>query len=91
MFGIPLHSEDKTDDEPTYVFCDNETAVKNTQNVESMLNKKDSSIEYHFNRFCVAAGIVKVGWLPSGENLAHAFTKRLSEVKRDYLFENWTY
>lgn len=91
MFGVPLRSKDESVDEPTYILCDNETVVKNTTNVESLLNKKHSSIAYHFNRFCVAAGIIKVGWLPSGENLGDAFTKRLSKVSRDYLFGNWTY
>jgi hypothetical protein len=30
--------------EPTHVFCDNESVVKNTTNVESTLNKKHSSV-----------------------------------------------
>ena len=34
-FGVPMEKG-----EPTYVFCDNESVVKNTTNVESTLNKK---------------------------------------------------
>jgi hypothetical protein len=41
-FGIPCPQS-----EPTYVYCDNESVVKNTTNVESTLNKKHSSIAYH--------------------------------------------
>jgi hypothetical protein len=33
--------------EPTFVFCDNESVVKNATNVESTLNKKHSSMAYH--------------------------------------------
>ena len=41
-FGVPLSSG-----EATHVFCDNESVVKNTTNVESTLNKKHSSVAYH--------------------------------------------
>ena len=75
----------------TYVFCDNDRVVRNTTNVESMLDKKHSSVAYHFNRFSVAAGKVKVAWISGKENLADAFTKRLAETIRQYLFGNWTY
>ena len=49
MFGVPLGGSDitKTDD-AAYVYCDNETVVKNSTLVESTLNKKHSSIAYHF-------------------------------------------
>ena len=75
----------------THVLCDNESLVKNASNVESTLNKKHSSIAYHFTRWNVAANVVNIAWVPTGENLADAFTKRLGEVARDYLFGNWTY
>jgi hypothetical protein len=86
MFGIPIEN-----DEPTYILCDNEGVVKNSSNVESTLNKKHSAIAYHFARWNVAAGVISVAWIPTGENLADAMTKRLSETSRDYLFGNWTY
>ena len=84
MFGIPILNEDATN-----LFCDNEGVVKNSTNVDSTLNKKHSSVAYHFARWCVAAGICSLGWIPSAENLADAFTKRLPESIRDYLFGNW--
>ena len=86
MFGIPIYN-----DEPTYILCDNNSVVTNTSNVESSLNKKHSSIAYHFSRWNVAAGVCKVAWVPTGENIADAMTKRLSVMVREYLFGRWTY
>lgn len=86
MFGVPLPRG-----EPSHIFCDNESVVKNTTNVESVLNKKHNSIAYHYVRWSVAAGMITIAWIQSGENLADVFTKWLSEVVRSYLFGNWTY
>ena len=58
MFGVPLPRG-----EPSHCFCDNESVVKNTTNVESTLNKKHSQIAYHFVRWCVAAGVVTLSWI----------------------------
>ena len=65
--------------------------MNNSTKVESRLNKKHSSIAYHYVRWCVAAGIISVAWIDSKENLADAFTKRLTVEAREYLFGNWTY
>ena len=50
-FGIPTPKG-----EPSYVFCDNESVVKNTTNVESTLNKKHSSVAYHASLPLVCCG-----------------------------------
>lgn len=86
MFGVPLPKG-----EPCHVFCDNESVVKNTTKVESTLNKKHNSIAYHYVRWAVAAGMITISWIQTGENLADVFTKRLGETVRNYLFGNWTY
>ena len=86
MFGILI-----VNDEPSYILCDNEGVVKNSSNVESTLNKKHSSIAYHFSIWNIAAGVIAVAWVPTGENLADAMTKILSESSRGHLFGNWTY
>ena len=86
MFGIPI-----INDEPSYILCDNESVVNNSTKVESTLNKKHSSVAYHYVRWAVAAGIISVAWIRTGENLADALTKRLSETSRDYFFGNWMY
>ena len=84
MFGIPI---DGTAD----VLCDNQSVVNNSSKFESTLDKKHASIAYHAVRWAVAAGIIRVGKVHKDDNLADAFTKRLSANKREYLFGNWTY
>jgi hypothetical protein len=89
MFGIPIADEGEIN--PAHIFCDNETVTKNSTLVESTLNKKHSSIAYHYVRWNVAAGLATIAWIPSGENLSDPFTKILNDTARDYLFGNWTY
>lgn len=85
-FGIPI-----INDEPCYIFCDNEGCVKNTTAVESKMDRKHSAVAYHFVRYAVAAGIISISWIPTKENLADLFTKRLPKDQRDYLLGNFTY
>ncbi len=44
MFGIPINM-------PSDIFCDNESVVKNYCKIESVLNKKPSSIAYHATKW----------------------------------------
>jgi len=76
MFGIPL-DEDRPS---TYISCDNKSLVTNSTDVSSTLNKKHSSVAYHFCRWNVAAEAIKVAWVATGENLADALTKRLAKA-----------
>ncbi len=85
-FGVPLPAG-----EPTFVFCDNESVVKNTSNVESTLNKKHSSVAYHHCRWSVAAGVITLAHISTHDNIADCFTKRLPSGTRNYLFGAWTY
>lgn len=92
MFGIPLGGDDtKGTTDAAHVFCDNETVVKNSSLIESTLNKKHSSIAYHYVRWNVAAMVASMAWVMSEENLSDPFTKGLNEYKRDHLFSQWTY
>ena len=84
MFGIPV-------DGPTVVFCDNESVVKNSSLVESVLNKKHNSIAYHYVRWNVAAEVIEASWIESKRNLVDPFTKRLDVAQRDFLFGEWAY
>jgi hypothetical protein len=84
MFGVPLDGE-------TNVWCDNEAVCKSSTNVESVLTKKHNSIAYHYTRWAVAAGMVRIAWIPTDMNLADSFTKRLAQVVRERLFGDWTY
>ena len=65
--------------------------MKDTSNVESSLNKNQSAIAYHFSRWNVTAGVCTIAWIPTGENISDATTKRLAKAVRDYLFGNWNY
>ena len=89
MFGIPIL--ETKNGSPAHIFCDNDSVVNNCSKVESVLNKKHSSIAYHATRWAVAARIVTVGWIATAYNLADAFTKRLSCQKRADPFEAYTY
>ena len=92
MFGILIATNPNSGEaEPARIFCDNETVVKNSSLVESTLNKKHSSIAYHYVRWNVAAGIALLAWIASGENIADTYTKALAKVVRDRLYEQWTY
>ena len=84
MFGIPVTRA-------ACVFVDNESVVKNTTRIESVLNRKHNSLAYHYVRWCVTASVLTIAWIASGENLADAFTKRLTSALRDYLFGSFTY
>ena len=84
MFGVPI-------DGPTHIFCDNKSVVNNCSKVESLLNKKHSSVAYHMARWAVAAGEVCIGWINGKYNLSDALTKRLTKERRQELFWNWTY
>ena len=60
MFWIPIHDDGK----PAHILGDNNSLVTNTSNVESSVNKKNSSIAYHFSRWNVAVQeCVCVRWL----------------------------
>jgi hypothetical protein len=77
-FGIPIPVN-----EPTYVFCDNESVVKNTTNVESTLNKKHSPVAYHHCRWSVAAVVrMRISRIVLRSGF-HLYT-------RNHLFGSWT-
>lgn len=84
MFGVPVTESAK-------VLCDNESVVRNSSKLESILNKKHCALAYHSVRWAVAAGIISIGWVPTDYNIADAMTKRLTANKRESLFSTWTY
>ena len=84
MFGIPI-------DGPANVYCDNEAVYKNTTIPESTLKKKHHSIAYHRCREAVAAGTIRVAHQGTTKNLADLFTKVLTQARRLFLLERFTY
>ena len=84
MFGIPI-------DGPANVFCDNEAVYKNTVIPELVLKKKHHSIAYHRCHEAVAAGTIRVAKQGTTKNLADLFTKVLTNARRAFLLERFTY
>ena len=70
----------------TKILCDNESVVNNSSILSSALNKKQISIAYHFVRWCVSAGVIKVVCIEINANLAGVVTIRLTAEKRGGLF-----
>jgi hypothetical protein len=71
MMGVPI-------DGPRRMFCDNNVAVLNTTNPESMLKKKHAAINYHRAREAIAAGTIMVAKEDTSTNIADIPTKCLS-------------
>ena len=84
MFGIPI-------DGPANVYCDNEAVYKNTSIPESTLKKKHHSIAYHRCREAIAAGTMRIAKQGTTKNLADLFTKVLTQARRAFLLERFTY
>lgn len=74
MFGIPI-------DGPTNVMCDNKSVVNNSTLPSSTLKKKHNTICYHRVREAVAAKIIQIAHIPTGQNLADMLTKPLEGCK----------
>jgi hypothetical protein len=74
MMSIPINT-------PCLTLCDNETAIRNSTIPESTLKKKHNSIAYHRVRESVAANILRIGYVPSSDNLADMLTKPLTREK----------
>jgi len=71
MFGIPLEG-------PVNTFCDNSSVVTNATDPASTLKKKHNSVAYHRVREAIAANVLRVAWVRSGQNLADMLTKPLN-------------
>ena len=65
-------------DGPTSVMRDNKSVQTNASVPTSQLGKKHNAICYHKVRENVAAGVIRVGWVNSEDNLADLFTKVLN-------------
>jgi hypothetical protein len=74
MFGVPL-------DGPANVMRDNKSVVNNSTLPSSMLKKKHNAICYHRVREAVAAKVIRIAHIPTGQNLADMLTKPLGSCK----------
>jgi hypothetical protein len=84
MFGIRI-------DEPTDIFCDNESVFKNVSTPESVLSKKQHSISYHSAREAVAGKVCQVAKEDTLTNLSDLFTKIMNKPKRERLLGKFMY
>ena len=75
MMGIPCR-------EPSYVFGDNQSVLKNGTLPDSMLKKKSNSIAYNFVREGVARREWLLSYINTKENLADFLTKPLPSEQR---------
>ena len=78
---------DKSDNTPT-ILVDNQGSLKLAENPEFHKRTKHIDIVYHFIRECINTKKLKVGYIPTKEQLAHGFTKGLDNVKQQNMINN---
>ena len=72
----------------TKILCDNESVVNNFSIFSSTLNENHISIAYHFFRWHLSEGVIKVAWIYNNANLLDAMKNRLTSEKRGGYLEN---
>ncbi len=74
MFGISI-------DGPTNVMCDNKSVINNSTLLSSTLKKKYNAICYHQVRKTVAAKVIQIAHILTGQNVADMLTEPLGGCK----------
>ena len=82
MFGVPLKG-------PARIFCDNESVVNCSTNVESKLKKKHTSVSYGKIKCSLAALIVRIYYEKTNSNIADLLTKVLPLLTRLKLIKSF--
>ena len=75
----------------SYVYCDNQSVLRNVTVPASMLKKKSQSIAYHFIREGVARLEWLVSYVQSDENTSNTLTKSVVGEKRKVLVADYMY
>ena len=70
------------------ILVDNQGSLKLAENPEFYKRTKHIDIIYHFIRECINNNKLKVGYIPTKEQLADGFTKGLDNPKHKTLIEN---
>jgi hypothetical protein len=70
------------------ILVDNKGSLKLAENPEFHKRTKHIDIQYHFIRECINNNKVKVGYIPTKEQLADGFTKGLDNIKQQNLINN---
>ena len=84
MLGVPIEG-------PAITYCDNMSVVNNTTRPESVLMKKSTSVNYHYVRECVAAGIQEINFVRTNDNLADCLTKTQTGLQRRAIVSRFMY
>ena len=70
------------------ILVDNQGSLKLAENPEFHKRTKHIDIIYHFIRECINKNKIKVGYIPTKEQLADRFTKGLDNTKHITLIDN---
>ena len=71
----------KLDLAPTVLFCDNQSAIELTKDHQYHARTKHIDIRYHFIRWIVEQGSLKITYCPTDKMIADALTKALPSAK----------
>ncbi|KAF8650939.1 hypothetical protein AX14_008525 [Amanita brunnescens Koide BX004] len=71
----------KTNLAPTVLFCDNQSAIEPTKDHQYHARTKHIDIRFHFIRWIVEQGSLKIVYCPTDQMLADALTKALPSAK----------
>ena len=77
---------------PMIVYCENQSVLSSGSTPGSPLKEKHLGLAYHLVQETVAAGIVALHYVPSGDNLADILTKPLGSFQARKLTDRllWT-
>ena len=67
--------------DPTTLYCDNQSAIALAKDHQYHARTKHIDIRFHFIRWAIDEGKLKMTYCPTGEMLADAFTKALPSTK----------
>jgi hypothetical protein len=70
--------------EVTYIFCDNHSCIKLSENPMFHDKSKHVEIKYHYIKDLVQKRAVKLQYVATYEHIADVLTKPLSKVKFEY-------
>ena len=68
----------------TDILCDNQSCIKMTENLIFHDKSKHLEIKYHFIQDMVQKGVVKLKYVPTGEQVVDVLTRPLSHIKFEY-------
>ena len=62
------------------IYCDNQVGINDLTLVESRLNNKNISVEYHYMWYAASEKIITTSWINMRDNIEDKFTKRISKM-----------